>query len=250
MTAAQTTVRDLLLQELLHAQARNPNFSMRAYARKVGMAQSAVSEILAGKRTITAKMASKIMEGLGADPERIQQTVSMLKNKTPAAAKGFRPLDIDTFHLVSEWYYFAILSLAETPDFQSDAKWISQRLGLSLTKAQEALERLLRLELVEATENGMRATGVQFQVDPGIATPALKKSHRQNLDLAQTALENTRYEERDFTAITMCFDPDKMTEAKAMIKEFRQRFCEVMESGEKKEVFKMCVQLFPLSKRS
>ncbi len=252
MTQAQLNVRNILLQEFLNAQSRNANFSMRAYARKVGIPQSAVSEILSGKRKITAKMAEKILEGLGLDPQKIQETVAPLKVKAPApVSNGFRALDIDTFHLVSDWHYFALLSLAETPDFQSDPGWIAKRLGITVPKAQEALERLARLEMVETDGAGtIRATGVQFQVDPGIATPALKKAQRQNLELAQEALEKTEFAERDFTAITLCFDPKRMGEAKALVKEFRQRFCELMESGDKKEVYKLNVQLFPLTKRS
>lgn len=248
MTAEQN-VRQILLKEFLSAQARNPQFSMRAYSKKVGITQSAISEILSGKRKITVRMAMKIMQGLGLAPDEIDEIIKKVGGKN-ISERTFQPLDIDTFHLISDWHYFAILSLAETEDFVSSAEWIAKRLNLSVTKAQEALGRLDRLGLLEMGPEGtIKATGIQYQVDPGIATPALKKAHRQNLEIASNALETTKFEQRDFTAITLCFDPDRMNEAKDLIKEFRKRFSDLMESDQKKEVYKLCVQLFPLTQK-
>lgn len=244
---ADINVRQILLQEFLDCQSRNPNFSMRAYSRKVGVTQSAISEILSGKRKITAKMAEKILNGLDVSPQVTGEILAQLKGKQSSEDRAHRPLDMDTFHLISDWHYFALLSLAETKTFKSDPKWIARRLKISLAKAEEAIDRLSRLGLIEEYKKGFKATGIQYQVDPGIATPALKKAQRQNLDIATEKLESTTFEERDFTAITLCFDPDRMGEAKALIKEFRKRFSDLMESGDKKEVYKLCVQLFPLT---
>ncbi len=242
MTAEQN-VRHILLKEFLDRQARNPQFSMRAYSKKVGVTQSAISEILSGKRKVTTKMGIKILGGLGLAPDVIENLINSLNGKSSTDVT-FKALDIDTFHLISDWHYFALLSLSETCTFKNEAKWIAKRLNISESKANEAIERLTRLGFLK--ENGV-ATGIQYQVDPGIATPALKKAHRQNLEIASNALETTKFEERDFTAITLCFDPDRMEEAKLLIKEFRKQFSDLMESDQKKEVYKLCVQLFPLT---
>src|SRR5690606_7799835 len=153
--------------------------------------------------------------------------------------------------LIADWYYYAILSLSETKDFQSDAGWIADRLGISERLASDAIERLVRLGLLGRDPQSKKLihTGKQFEAISAVANPALKKACRQNLELAQKALEETQFEERDFTAITLCFDPSRMGEAKKMIKNFRRNFSRVMEQKEKKEVFKLSIQLFPLTKR-
>jgi len=51
----------------------------------------------------------------------------------------------DVFRFVSDWWYFAILSLAETDDFDAAPWAIARRLGISREQAQEATETLLRL---------------------------------------------------------------------------------------------------------
>lgn len=246
-------VRDILMMEFIGIQSRNPGFSMRAYAKKIGIPQSAVSEIVGKRRKVTAKMATKILRGLDFAPAQISEVVSKFDSEIEVPqnkSSCFRPLDMDSFRLISEWYHFAILSLTETKSFKSNTGWMARRLGISESLVQSAVERLIRLEMlrVDAKTKKLIPTGVQYQFDPGIATPALKKACRENLELSNSALDWTNYDQRDFTAITFCFDPKKMVEAKRMIKSFRRKFCTLMESGTKTEVYKLCLQLFPLTK--
>ena len=46
----------------------------------------------------------------------------------------------------------------------------------------------------------------------------------------------------------MAIDPENLGEAKNMIKSFRKRLSKKLESGNKKEVYKLAIQLFPLSR--
>jgi uncharacterized protein (TIGR02147 family) len=241
-------VRILLLEEFIKAQARNPHYSMRAYARKLGVGQSAVSEILSGKRPITKKAAVKILDGLGKNPDEASQILAEAEGEAP---QKFRSLDMDSFHLISEWYYYGILSLTETKDFKGSEPEISQRLGISASLTQEAVERLIRLDMLERDPKTgkLKATGEQFEAVSQVANPALKKANRRNLEMALEVLDQTEHEERDYSAITLCFDPDRMEDARKMLRNFRRQFCKVMESGHKKEVYKLNLQLFPLSKR-
>jgi uncharacterized protein (TIGR02147 family) len=179
-----------------------------------------------------------------------QEIATLLNVPEVENTQKFASLDMDTFFMISDWYYFAILSLAETEGFVGTEKSIAKRLGLSETVVGEALERLLRLDMLERDPKTkkLRVTGEQFEAMSAVTTPALKKANHQNLELAQKALDETQFEERDFTAITLCFDPERMEEAKKLIKNFRRNFCKTMESKNKKEVYKLCLQLFPLTK--
>lgn len=239
-------VRRVLITELLQAQARNPNYSMRAYARRLGLPQSALSEIISAKRKITAQYAKKIVQALDLSPQTQAQLLASSESDL-----GFRSLDMDTFHLIADWQYFAILSLAETEDFQSSAEWIARRLGISEKAATQALDTLKRLGLVNVHPRTQEivVTGDQFVAISEVAEPAMKKAARQDLELAEAALNKTKFEQRDFTAMTLCFDPARMDEAKELIKKFRRSFSKTMESKRKTEVYKLSIQLFPLTER-
>lgn len=255
----------LLQEELAQARLRNPAYSLRAFARKLDLAPSAVSEILNGKRAISRKMAEKLLERLMCSPAQKERILKSLPGRPTAPALSARgvaseesadptllptPIEIktDEFHAVSDWHHFAILSLAETRDFQADEAWISNRLNLNRNTARVALERLLRLGLLAVGKGGkIQATGKSYTTSDDIANISLRRSHAQNLELARASLDNDPIERRDFTAITMAIDPALLSEAKKRVRAFRDRLCAFLESGEKKEVYKLCIQLIPLS---
>ena len=54
---------------------------------------------------------------------------------------------------------------------------------------------------------------------------------------------------RDFTSMTMAIDPEKLTEAKKKIREFRRGLSEFLEAGKKEEVYRLNIQLVPVTKR-
>jgi len=238
-------VKMLILEELTKARARNPSFSMRAFAKRIGVAQSVLSQVLNGKRPLTPKTAARALEGLGQDPASIEK---ILGGKAVPAPEAYTNLSMDSFQLIAEWYHYAILSLAETEGFRGTPRAVAKRLGISPQTAEEALARLFRLGLLEKKEGRVVASGRQLEAISAVPHVALRKANQENLRLAEEAFAEVAVEQRDFTAITLCFDPDRMEEARTMIKAFRRSFDRAMEAGRKREVYKLCVQLFPLSK--
>ena len=246
----QTELRRRLAEELMRIRAKNPAYSLRAFAKKVGVQPSALSELLNGKRGIAQKLALKIADNLLWEPEfREQIKIGMSRYHKADSSRAAVQLTMDNFHAISDWYHFAIISLAETQDFEDRPEWIAARLGISKTTAQYALERLERLGMLERGANGkLFSTGATYATSDEVASLALRKSHMQSLELARRSLEEDAIEARDFTAATMAIDPARLPEAKKMIRRFRAELCAFLEGGEKKEVMKLCVQLMPLSK--
>ncbi|OFZ19097.1 MAG: hypothetical protein A2X94_10125 [Bdellovibrionales bacterium GWB1_55_8] len=256
---AQHSIQKVLNEELVNLKLKNPSYSLRAFARKLGITPSALSEVLNGKRNISGKLAERLADRLMLDPEKKQNllmTFSQEKRRQAAASvhgsstqRASIQLGMDHFKTVSDWYHFAILSLAETKTFRSDPAWIAKRLGLSKSVVTAAIERLLRLEMLNQDESGqLRPTGVGYTTSDEIANVSLRKSHAQNLELARASLEHDEVTLRDFTAITVSIDPAKIPEAKKMIRKFRDDLATFLESDEKSEVYKFCMQLIPLTK--
>lgn len=249
---SQAEIRRLLFKDFEEARLKNPGYSLRAFARRLRLAPSALSEILSGKRPISVRVAEQIAERLAWAPdvrERVVRTYLGSRRKTTPHRRESIALDVDQYHAISEWYHFAILSLAETRGFRSDARWIGCRLGISADIALAAVERLLRMGLLNQEKNGRwAATGKSYATTDGIVNLALRKSHQRNLELAKASLETDPIDRRDFTAMTMVADPAKLPEAKRRIREFRDELSAFLEDGDKSEVFKICLQLFPLTK--
>jgi transcriptional regulator with XRE-family HTH domain len=256
---AQLVLQKTLADAYGKVRDRNPSYSQRAFARKAGLSSSAVSEILNGKRRISPRLAERVLTRLELAPDVIQGVVRALgaggapgghaTDETPKARRE-RVLDMDAYHLVADWYHFAILSLAETRGFKSSPAWIARRLGLRPAVAQAAIDRLVRLGMLKRSPRGvLSVTGEQYATSDGVVNASLRRSNAEDLELARRSLEEDPYEDRDFATMTMAIDPAKLPEARRLLREFRDRLCVYLEADRKTEVYKFCAQLIPLSKK-
>lgn len=246
----QSHLRIILVESFAKLKSKNIAFSMRSYARKLGLSPAALSEMMNGKRTITKKTAQKIVERLNLSPierqklNKIERSKKALENEQ----RKYLQLEMDQYHMISDWYYFAILSLAETESFKDDPRWIAERLNIRISESKMALERLVRLNLLNLNVDGkLVPTGQSFKTTSDIAHATLRKSHSDNLDLAKLSLERDSVEDRDISSMTMAIDPELLPEAKNLIREFRRKLTQFLESDRKQEVYKLNIQLFPLS---
>ena len=224
-------------EELLKAKLRNPAISLRSFAKRLGVQASALSEILNGKRSVTDKMGKRILNGLGLnetdfkDEQKKDITLSSLE-----------------FKIISDWYYFAILSLAEIDDFSIDSSWIAKRLNISQKEAKNAVSILIKKQMLIEENGRFKASNINFSTPTEIRDLSIKQHTVQSLELARDSLLEDPIDSRDFSTITMAIDPEKIPEAKLMISKFRKKLMKKLESGKKKEVYKLAVQLFPLTK--
>jgi len=253
---AQGAVQKLLAERFLQIRLRNPGFSLRAFARKLAIGSPALSEIMNGKRSVSCKLVRRIAERLCLDPEEASslQGAFVRRHFAPAPAAGvavdYRQLTLDQFKIISEWYHYAIISLAATEGFRDRPEWIARRLNIKVQEARMALERLERLEMLERDPGGrLRSTGLNFNTTDMVANIPLRRAHAHNLEMARESLENDDLNVRDFVALTMPADPDKLPEARKLIRSFRDKIFKLLSDGKKREVYKICIQLFPLTNK-
>ncbi len=247
---AQLEIRTLLRDEFTRRKNKNSNYSLRSFARSLGVNPSALSEIMNSDRPITRKMGGKLLDGLSVDPKKHLNLQSMLQTRNSLGDAKYVLMDMDQYHLITDWQYYAVLSLAEVKGFKGEPEWIAKRLNISVRQAEQALQGLIRLELLIPNEQGkLVASGIQLTTTAEISNHWIRSRHLSNLELAKESLETDSLDIRDFSEITMAVDTKKLPKAKEMIKKFRRELCTFMESGSKNEVYKLCVQLFPLSKK-
>lgn len=156
---------------------------------------------------------------------------------------------MDQYRVISDWRAFAILNLTQTTDFKDDAKWISDRLGISLDAVKETVALLERLEMISKENGTFKRTKSRYKTTEDIVNLSLQKSHQQTLELAKVALESNPVEIRDFTWLTFPMDTKKLKLAKTLIRKFQDEFLELMEEKcSADEVYRLAIQMFPLTK--
>src|SRR5690242_18073900 len=102
---AEMSMRTHLLGELTHRKNRNPSYSLRAFARDLGVGVTTLSDYLAQKRSFSKKNLKKIIDNLGISPAMKNQF--FIENRPGHRAQRSQVerllLEEDTFRLISDW---------------------------------------------------------------------------------------------------------------------------------------------------
>ena len=197
-------------------------------------------------------MLKKLADRMCLPPSQLQELNDrILRDKNgieyiPHSDRKKIQLQNDQYYLVSDWHYYSILCLAETPDFQDNYQWIADRLQTSVAKVREAMERLLRLELLVYTKEGnLTCNEVELFTTEDIPNASLKMRHSDNLESAKESILKDDVLVRDFSFATLAVNPKKLPEAKKLIRKQQDELIALLESGERTEVYELCMQLFP-----
>lgn len=244
--------RFFLQDELLRRCRKNPSYSMRSFARVLKLDSSALSKILNGKRGISKRMLKRVGESLGLSPQEMARFRPTHGNRAVenTRQRTFELLSLDTFQFISNWYYYGILSLIDVKGFTANPKWIANAIGITISEAKIAVERLERLGLLEIQEDGTWLTRKKDLTTVGheYTAPAFRTLQKQVLEKALEALEECPMEQRDQSSMTMAIDASRLPQAKERIKKFRRDLCSFLQtSGKLDQVYQMSVSLYPVS---
>lgn len=258
---AQTEIQNKIRLNLNQLKIRNPSFSLRAFAKKLDLSPSALSEILNGKRKISKRMAARIYERMNLSPNEMNEALSLFDQESHKTENvhdessdksktiDFLQLSSDQFNLIGEWQHFAILSLMETKGFKSDLIWIANKLNLTQKVVQTSIDRLVRLGFVFRKNKKLVTNKRALLTSDNVSNQAVRKAHYADLVLAEKALDTCPVDERDFTSITIAASKNNLIKAKKMIREFQDKLTLCLEEGEKDEVYKFSFSLYPLTER-
>jgi len=258
------TYQSLLKNELLQRQRKNPSYSLRSFARDLKVSQSFLSQVLSFKRKLGDEKAIIIADKLKFKSVQKRLFLSLIRRDLSKSSQSqeilnseivdllkkspkFAVLSEDTFNIVADWHYFAILELTAIKNFKSNVEWVARRLNIPVSVAQTAVERLLRVGLLES-HNGCWRKVERDYIFENVPSHAIRRHHRQTLDLAHLALQQQRLSEREFFTISMPMDPKYVAKAKEAISEFSKKLMSEMQESEPKSVYKLAIQFFRLDK--
>lgn len=243
---------------------------MRAFAKQIGLGQSAVSQVLAGKKNLSIETASKIAQKLKLNDEESEYfrlLVQMEATKDQDLKKSFlnraqtlspntniREISVDRFSLIADWYHIAIENLTEIKNFSFTAAEIATRLGISKVEAETAIERLLRLNMIEKDEknsNVYRKTKGYSQTQSVVPNEALRRFHRQMLEKTVESIESQNPQEKFIGTETFAVSEELLPKLFNEADQFLQKLVQLAEESKNKtEVYHVGLQIFNLIKKN
>lgn len=243
--------RLFLQNELIRRISRNQRYSLRAFAKSLRMDASLLSKVLKGKRKVSRKLVNQISDQLGLPPP---ESLKLLGPASPASdsddAVKYRQLTLDHFHLISDWYHYALLALTKVQGFRSSVRWAAKALGIGTSEVNVAIERLERLGLLRIDEQGNWIEVSDFITNEAGAftASALRTLQRQVLQMAVGALEEIPVEARDQSSMTLEIDTALLPEARTKIKRFRRDLTkQLQKTGKCDQVYHLSISLYPVT---
>lgn len=270
MVSQHTHYRSYLRSVLADRKQKNPAYSMRAFAKQLGITQSAVSQILAGKKNLSSATAHEIAARLGlpeTDAEIFTLLVQMNAAKSPTLKESVlrklnqlkpgapvQELSLDFFRVISDWYHLALRNMVEIDGVDMSPRAAAKRLGISAIEVEAALERLLRLELLEQVPgkaHTYRRTSGYSVARSATPNEALRNFHRQMLSKAQESLVTQTPKEKIIGSETFAFADKYLKEADRITEEYFRKMASLAKKpGRKNQVYHLGVQFFNLTKET
>lgn len=234
----------LVREEFLRRCKNNPSYSLRSYARQLGVDASLLSKVIRGRRQPSVELIKCIGPLIGIRPQQISK---LLKGSNEVA---YTRVSDDIFSMMSDWFHFAILELMKTKDFESDPAWIAQRLSIHKTEAQSAVERLERLDFIESKDGKFILKAQNNTWANNEMTSAARKNLQKQLAVkAREAIDDVPFEFRESGSLTIATPKNLIPEVKKKIQAFRREIDEFIEAQERPdEVYQLLVSFYPLTK--
>lgn len=250
MKQNQKNISKFLNTYLKNKKLKNDQYSQGALARDLGISTGALSQILKGKRLISQKMALKFISSLKLNTKEQKELLKnfeiegKLKEK-----KSYKDFEIKNLSANYNWVVFALLNIAKLPNADFTLTNLSKQLNVSKKILQQIIQYLIQNEyLIQDAQGKITRAVKNIQTSHTVSKIDKQKIHLENLKLAQKSLLKDQPKDREFTSLTLVFNPEDIEEAKDLIRDFQNKFSSVFETDSAEAVYKLNIQFYSLYK--
>jgi uncharacterized protein (TIGR02147 family) len=250
----QQLIKNYLSDYFFKVQAKNPRFSLRSFAQKLGISNSALSEILRSKRKVSKAKALEFAKAIKL-LEKHTKTLMDAFDKS-GSLEQLKPvsnplkeilLTSDQFHIMGDRKYFSVLALFRSP--MNSVSAMSARLGLTETEVQNILEELAKIGVLEK-KNGqyIEKERAVFRTSEDFPDELMRNRRLQNTEASAKAIREKADGERGYFA-TVSVDKSKLDEIGPIVEDFVKRLSMFLRKPSSEDIFEVNVDIFPWTKK-
>jgi uncharacterized protein (TIGR02147 family) len=169
--------------------------------------------------------------------------------RLPEKIRSFH-FDLDTFQLLAVWHHYAILELIQVQGFKTDSRWIAKTLGIAVEDVNIALQRLLRLGLLEMSgrDRWVDQSGDAEFHSAALTEAACNQMNQEMHELAVEAIQRIPSEHRVHRQMVVALDSRRLPRLKMMADEFiKELRVLASESNAKDDVYQVEISFFPVT---
>lgn len=219
--------------------ARNPNYSLRAFARDLGLAVSTLAEVQKGKYGLSPSRALEVAAKLNLSKHQSEHFADLIaaqfarteeqRQMAQAAvekriANFVQEVSLDSFKVISEWHHMAFLELMDLEKHHLDKSRYAKKLGVEEKVIEDSLERMARLGLIELTETSVKPTSHFTSVNNNYNSEAIRSFHKQIIEKALYAIERQDNDKREVSSTLFSVKREDFPAARKALLDFRREF--------------------------
>jgi uncharacterized protein (TIGR02147 family) len=253
---ASNCFRLFLQAELGRRCRKNSQYSLRAFAKFLATDHATLSQLVRGKRALTARAIMKLGTRLGLDRASIdlyvaQESYWAGQTASEAVLGEVEQLASDAACVISDWYHYAILELTRLHHFKPDSRWIARVLGIAPDQVNLAVTRLARLGLLEMVDrhrwidkSGDTTTSLaQFN------HTAVERLCEQVRLLMLGAMESAPHGRFEHGSTTLALSTARLPNVLERIARFRRELVSLLEHDPvRDDVYQLEISFFPLTR--
>ncbi len=258
--------RVFLKEFISYSQKQNPKYSLRLFAKKIGINPSSVVRILNGQRNISSDLENRIISTLKLRTRKARYFSLLVKYdqaKRPAEKRIyyeqlrlFRYTKLKTLPPTSDeyflhWYNVATRELLNIVQGNADSNKLSKLLipHVKPNDIRKSLTILRKLGLIVKNKKKKWVPTDKFVSTPNEWTNTATHSFQcQMADLGRTALDAFPKSDRDISTLTISLSENGLNNVKEIITQARQDILQATASDTNvTRVYQVNLQLFPLS---
>lgn len=260
------TVAEFINLIFQNIRERRPGYSLRAFARDLELSPSFLSMLLRQQTGLSTEQAQKIgnilelstnqkehlmllaeAEFSRNERHRHQALEQLSKNKKK---HQFQDVENDYKEIIADWIHPAILEFCQIHQGQLDTKTMSQFFKRNEEDIHAAIERLKKLQLLSLKDGIYHVKEVNLQVNPGVASNAIRNFHRQIIQRALESMELDPMTDRYLNSFVIKVRKDKMNEFQKKIEQMADDLIVDLSHDEKADqVYGLSLQFFPLGRK-
>lgn len=190
----------MLLKEFQRRKRKNPGYSVRAFARDLGISPGHLSHLMTGKRKLTYVTAVELIKKFGLSQQECELILSGLKSakvandlrrrlSRPSKDHLYRDLNVlklsaEKYLNICHWHHDAIFHLLLVDCIlEEEVSILAGRLSLSVSRVRECISNLERVGVISVQNGRIMQKAESYHMDARkkeVAIQKLRKAYQKS----------------------------------------------------------------------
>lgn len=243
-----------LKTEMTKRQAKNPRYSLRAFAKSVDLDAGTLTRIMNGQRLVKPPTAISIMSHLDVTAEIQEEILTHLdsnrKTKGTSKTKKMEAIAPDTFEDIFETTNIHLLASFRIRKYANKRNWdlLAKNLQISTAELHHRIQSLEKVGAIQVKPATVEVIAKNISTLPiPFTTEKRKTVQKEFLEQAKRAIDEVPFELRDNCTLTIPISAKDLQKIKTILQKARTRINEISERKTNNEhLYNVSMAVYPV----